>query len=140
MRLELGPVGTAARRTVACTWPADDAHLAGRELACEVELVRREQHRAAVGRRGAHDVVEHVAALLVEPGVRLVEQEQARLARERDSRATTPPALPLRQPAVRDVGDAVAARRRSTRGVGVGGRRPAARAAKRTFSATVRSS
>ena len=76
------PAPGARQRLVHLT--GGDADLAGREAAGEVELVRREQHRAALGRRGAHDLVEHVAALLVETGVRLVEQEQARIARERD--------------------------------------------------------
>ena len=100
----LGDVGPGSR-----TWPAAMPDLAGRELPGEVELVRRDQHRAAFGGRGAHDLVEHDAALLVETGVRLVEQQQPRVARERD-RERDPAPLALREPAVRDAARRAGAR------------------------------
>ena len=66
----------------------------------------------------AHDLLEHLAPVLVETGVRLVEQQQARLARERVGERQ-PPALSLRQPTVRDVRDALQPDALE-RGVGVG--------------------
>jgi sortase A len=68
-----------------------------------LELVRREQHRAVLRRRGGHDRVQHRATIGVEPGMGLVEQEQPWVAREcdRDREAT---ALPRRQPPVHDIG------------------------------------
>ncbi len=76
-----------------------------------------EQHSAAVRRRGPHDLFEDGAAVLVESGVRLVEEQQPGPAGERDREREAAP-LALRQPAVRHVrdppeGDAV------QRGVGI---------------------
>ena len=80
--------GAARRQRDFVDLARDDAHLAGREPAREVELVRREHHGAAVGRRAPHDVLQHLATVLVEAGVRFVEQQQARLAGRARSRAT----------------------------------------------------
>ena len=95
-----------------------EPHLARRQLAREVELVRREQHRSPFGGRGAHDLVEHEAALLVETGVRFVEEQEARVARQRD-RQRDPAALALREA---PVGDPRRTREREPleRGVGLG--------------------
>ena len=105
----------------------------------ELELVRREQHRAPFGRRRGEHRVDDRAAFGVEAGVRLVEQQQLRIAGERDREREAPP-LTLREAAVRR-------RRRPssspTRAIAASARRavrPAARVAKRRFSATVRSS
>ena len=84
--------------------PRDDAHLACGEPAREVELVRREHHGAAVGGRAPDDVLEHLTPVLVEPGVRFVEQQQTRLAGQR-VREREPAALALGQAAVRNVRD-----------------------------------
>jgi len=84
--------------------PRDDAHLARREPTREVELVRREHHGAATGRRCPDDVLEHFAAVLVEAGVRFVEEEELRLAGQcvRERKAAP---LPLGQAAVRNARD-----------------------------------
>jgi len=84
----------------------DHVHLAIRERTRAVELVGRDDHRPAVRRCGPEDGVEHLAALGVQAGVRLVEQQQPRVAREGDGERE-PAALPGGQTTVRDTGEAL---------------------------------
>ena len=116
-----------------------DDFAVGERSRVAVELVRCDQHGSAFGGRGAHDLVEHGSALGVEPGVRLVEEQEPGIARPRHRQREATP-LPGGQAPVHDVARATRARRarvrrpRST----YRGRRPAA--ANRRFSRTVRSS
>ena len=80
--------------------PPATTDLAGGEGAAEVELVRGQQHGAALGGGGGDDLVEHLAAVGVETGVRLVEQEEPGLADEGDGERE-PAALAGGEPAVR---------------------------------------
>src|SRR5579875_3257993 len=61
-------------------------------------LVRAEQDRAATSSGVEHQAVKEVARLLVEAGMRLVEQPQLRVARNEDGKRRAPP-LPGREPA-----------------------------------------
>ena len=104
----------------------------GRELAGELELVRREQHRAALGRRGAHDLVEHA---------RGPARRARRAARRAAAAAGRARARSRARPGGADPARAGRARRRATRcepeplerGVGIGracARRRASRSAR----------
>ncbi len=109
------------RRRHGCTWPATMrtsrvASRRARSSSCDASST---VHTARG--RGAHDIFQHVTAVLVESGVRFVEQQQARLAGER-VRERKPPSLPLRQPAVRDVRDSVRRPTPLERGFAVVGR------------------
>ena len=64
--------------------------------------------------RGAHDLVEHGATLGVEPGVRLVEEQEPGIARPRHRQREATP-LPGRQAPVHDVASADRARRARVR-------------------------
>ena len=116
-----------------------DADLAGGQGAGEVELVGGHEDGPALGRRRGHDLVQDLAAVGVEAGVGLVEQQ------ERGSRTSAAPSArrrrwPAESFAVGQVGHRAEAEpldRRARR------RRPSppdARATKRRFSRTVRSS
>ena len=87
----------------------------------------------------AHQAVDHVAGLGVEAGVGLVEQPQLGSAghQHRDRR---PAALAGRQPGHGHVAQPAVEAQRGERGLGVGRPARAARAQKRTLSATVSSS
>ena len=65
----------------------DQDHLALRERACVLHLVRRDQHGAALRRRVADDRVEHRASFGVEARMGLVEQQQSRISRPARRRA-----------------------------------------------------
>ena len=82
--------------------PRREHDLAVGEWPRVLELVRREQHGTTVARRTPDDLVERRAALLVEPGVGLVEQQERRLAREREAERE-PASLTCREPSVEDV-------------------------------------
>ena len=82
--------------------PGREHDLAVRQRAGPVELVRGEQHRAALFGRGPQDRVEDGAAGLVEPSVRLVEEQEPWIARPRHAQSE-PAALPRRQLPVSDV-------------------------------------
>ena len=118
---------------------AGEDDLAAGEGAGPVELVRGEEDGAVLAGGGGDHGVEHGAALGVEAGVGLVEEQEPRVAREGDGERE-PAALARRQPAVHDVG----LRRQADaleRVVGPRRRRRRRRAtAKRRFSRTVRSS
>ncbi len=79
-----------------------------RERARAIELVRRDQDGAALSRRGAHDVVEHLASVGVETRMGLVEEEETRIARPRD-RESEPTALAGRELAVQNISRAAEA-------------------------------
>ena len=81
--------------TVAHLRAVDEEHRVA-HLAREFEVVRRDDHRDAAGLERTQGVDEGVAIRLVQPVERLVEQEQARLRRER---AREEPALALAAPA-----------------------------------------
>ena len=84
--------------------PRDDRDLAGREPPRQIDLVRRERTVRPSAAAFAEHFVDHRATLGVESGVRLVEQQQPRVACERDGEREAA-ALSLRQPAVRDAGE-----------------------------------
>ncbi len=103
-----------------------------------VELVGRDHDRPPLPRRGGDEEVELRPVDLVEAGVGLVEQEELRVAVEGDGEGQAA-ALTRGQAAVPDVFEAVSPKRASA-AVAPRSGRPDARAAKRRFSATVRSS
>ena len=102
----VGRVARSASGGPSRAWPAviTTSRVASAR-ACSSSCDASSTVRCSAGAR-AHDLVEHLATLGVEPGVRLVEQEQPRIARQRD-RDREAAALTRRQPAVHDVGLAV---------------------------------
>ena len=132
--------GVGIRRVVgSCGLAGGEDDLAVGEGADAVELVRCDEHGSAFGRRGADDLVEHGSTFGVEPGVRFVEEQEPGIARPRHRQGEAAP-LPGRQAPVHDVARAPTSPTRSSAASAVDVSRPAARAANRRFSWTVRSS
>ena len=79
----------------------DELDFAAGECSGAVDLVGHHHDGAVVARSPPEDFVEHQSPDEVEPGVRLVEQQQSRVTRQRDREAQAP-LLTGREVAVRD--------------------------------------
>ena len=90
-------------RCDACGAAGVDADFAGGQGAGEIELVGGHEDGAAFAGRRGDDLVQHLATVRVEPGVRLVEQEELRVPHQRRAERE-PAALAGRELAVGQVG------------------------------------